>query len=92
MAILFILAAGLAAHTFLGTIIYNTKEARQPRTRPAVCEVIHPDGPQGARRFASRLHNGLEKQFKDLFRISKTTFKALFYWLRINKGLRGMRY
>jgi hypothetical protein len=92
MATLFILAAGLAAHTLLGTIIHNTEEAPQPRTRPAVCEVIHPDGPRGARRFASRLQNGSEKQFRELFRMSKATFEALLRWLRINEGLRGTRY
>ncbi|KAK0704544.1 hypothetical protein B0H67DRAFT_613179 [Lasiosphaeris hirsuta] len=92
MATLFILAARLAAHTFLGTIINNAEEACEPRRRPAVCEVIHPKGPRGARRFASGLQKGSEKQFRDLFRISREAFQALVRWLKINEGLRGTRY
>ena len=33
-----------------------------------------------------------EKQFRDLFRMSKATFEAFLSWLRINEGLRGTRY
>jgi len=92
MATLFILAAGLAAHTFLGTITNNAAAEREPRRRPAVCEVIHPQGPRGARRIAARVQFGSEKQFRDLFRMGKATFKALVRWLEINEGLRGTRY
>lgn len=92
MATLFILFAGLAAYTLLGTITNNNERAREPRIRPAVCEVIHLEGPYRARRYASRLRFGSEKQFKDLFQMSRSTFKALTCWLKVNESLSSTWY
>ena len=92
MANLFILAAGLVSHTFLGNISKATTEERLPRTRPAACEVIHPEGPRGALRHAWNLQYDSGKQFRDLFRMDRSTFEALVRWLKVNEGHRGTRY
>lgn len=53
--------------------------------------IINPGGPSIARHVAERLLDAPGRQFYDLFRMDKATFRLLVNWLR-RAGLAGTQY
>ena len=55
-------------------------------------DIIHPEGPEGARRFIRSILVGSETKFRQQFRMTKQQFRLLTGWFRRNTDLEESRH